>query len=319
MQGLKLIFAGTPDFAARHLQALLSLPQHEVVAVYTQPDRPSGRGKKLTASPVKALAVERHLPLHQPVSLKSDTTQQQLAEYGADLMVVVAYGLLLPKTVLSIPRLGCINVHASLLPRWRGAAPIQRAIEAGDTQTGITIMQMDEGLDTGAILARVTCDIGATDSAGTVQDNLARLGADILLATLADAANETLVAQQQDNSLVTYAHKITKDEALLDWSQPAVNLARKIRAFNPQPVAFATLGGSAGERVRIWQAAPVSRQHQAAPGEILSCNEAGILVACGNDALLLIEIQLPGKRRMAVGDVLKGHPDWALPGIRFGS
>lgn len=319
MQGLKLIFAGTPAFAASHLQALLDLPRHQVVAVYTQPDRPSGRGKKLTASPVKALAAKHHLPLHQPASLKSDATQRQLANCRADLMVVVAYGLLLPKAVLGLPRLGCINVHASLLPRWRGAAPIQRAVEAGDTQTGITIMQMDEGLDTGPMLARAACDIGATDTAGTVQDNLARLGADILVATLTDMANNTLVAQQQDNSLATYAHKITKDEAQLDWSLPAANLARKVRAFNPQPVAFTTLGGLAGERIRIWQAMPVSRQHQAAAGTVLACSEAGVLVACGTDALSLTEVQLPGKRRMAVGDVLKGHSDWASPGIRFGS
>jgi methionyl-tRNA formyltransferase len=317
MQRLKIIFAGTPAFAAEHLRVLLEQSKHEVVAVYTQPDRPSGRGKKLTTSAVKALALAEDIPVYQPLSLKDEVAQLQMAELHADIMVVVAYGLILPKSVLAVPPLGCINVHASLLPRWRGAAPIQRAIEAGDEQTGITIMQMDEGLDTGPMLNRVSCAISETDTAASLQDKLAVSGAAALLMTLdafADPGNQP-TAEQQDDTLATYAHKITKQEARLDWHQPAQMLDSQVRAFHPVPVAFTTLGK---DTLRIWQAKAVTYPHQAAAGSVLSCDSKGILVACHTDALLLTEVQLPGKRRMAVSDLLQGRAAMFAPGTQLG-
>lgn len=317
MRRLKVIFAGTPEFAAQHLRTLLDKSQHELVAVYTQPDRPSGRGKKLTASAVKELALARGIPVYQPDSLKGSEAQQQMAALKADLMVVVAYGLILPTAVLTIPHLGCINVHASLLPRWRGAAPIQRAIEAGDAQTGITLMQMDEGLDTGAMLSTAASAISGTDTAGTLQDKLAILGAEALLNILGvySESDGEPNSEQQDDALATYAHKITKTDALIDWHQSAETLDCIIRAFNPMPVAFTTL---AKDRIRIWQARPIAQEHQAAPGTILSCDRDGILVACQTGALLLTEIQLAGKRRMPVSDVLQGRAELFSPGTQLG-
>jgi len=315
MQGLRVIFAGTPTFAAHHLQTLIDQGRHEIAAVYTQPDRPSGRGKKLAGSAVKKIAEQHQLSLCQPASLKDDEVQRQLADLKADLMLVVAYGLILPKAVLIAPRLGCINVHASLLPRWRGAAPVQRAIEAGDIHTGITIMQMDEGLDTGPIHSSIRCDILDADTAGSLQDKLAVIGSEALLATLDGLVRGETGAQIQDESLATYAHKISKEEALLDWSLSAVMLDRKIRAFNPMPVAFTTTGK---ERVRIWQAIPVRQKHGGPPGTVLSSDSNGILVACGSDALLLTEIQLAGKRRMLASEVLQGRTELFDPGIQLG-
>jgi methionyl-tRNA formyltransferase len=317
MRRLKVIFAGTPEFAAQHLRTLLSWKQHDVVAVYTQPDRPSGRGKKMTASAVKELAVSKGIPVFQPGSLKSDETQRQIVELKANLMVVVAYGLLLPKAVLNIHDLGCINVHASLLPRWRGAAPIQRAIEAGDAETGVTLMQMEEGLDTGPMLSRAVCAISDTDTAGTLQDKLAVLGAEALLKTL-DLISEFKGepgTEEQNDSLATYAHKITKMEAQIDWAQSAASLDCKIRAFNPMPVAFTRLGA---DTIRIWQARPTQQAHSVAPGTILSSDRNGIMVACGTNTLLLTEIQLAGKRRMAVKEVLQGRADLFVPGTQLG-
>lgn len=311
-KALRVIFAGTPDFAAKHLAAILE-SHHQVVAVYSQPDRPAGRGKKLTASPVKQLALEHKLPVMQPVSLKDADAQQALAEFEADIMVVVAYGLLLPKVVLDTPRLGCINVHGSILPRWRGAAPIQRAIWAGDKQTGVTIMQMDEGLDTGPMLSTATLAIQATDTSATLYEKLAELGPTALVEALNNIHG--LSPETQDDSQANYAKKLSKEEARIDWLLPAEQLERNVRAFNPWPMAFIPLEKGP---MKVWQAQVQSHnQSNAQPGQILSASKEGLLIACGEDAgqgLLLQRLQLPGKKPMAVGDILNGKPDWLEEG-----
>ena len=314
---MKIIFAGTPDFAASHLAALLAQGKHSIVAVYTQPDRPSGRGKKLKPGPVKLLAEQNNLPVMQPVSLKSPEAQQQLQALEADLMVVVAYGLLLPQVVLDTPRLGCINVHASLLPRWRGAAPIHRALEAGDDNSGITIMQMEAGLDTGPMLLKAECDIGSDDTGGSLHDKLASIGCEALLKALDALVDNSLVAEVQDDALNCYAPKISKEEARLDWSLSATALDLKIRAFNPFPVAFTTLGD---DRLRVWAAdLEASHQHQASPGTLLKCDSRGIWVACGQGALVLTEIQLPGKKRLPVQAVLNSQAQLFVAGTQLGT
>ncbi len=314
---MKIIFAGTPDFAASHLAALLAQGKHSIVAVYTQPDRPSGRGKKLKPGPVKQLAEQHGLPVMQPVSLKSPEAQQQLQAFEADLMVVVAYGLLLPQVVLDTPRLGCINVHASLLPRWRGAAPIHRALEAGDDQSGVTIMQMEAGLDTGPMLLKAECDIGSDDTGGRLHDKLADIGCEALLEALDRLADQSLVAEVQDDALSCYAPKISKEEARLDWSLTAAELDLKIRAFNPFPVAFTTLGD---DRLRVWAAElEASHTHQASPGTLLKCDSRGIWVACGQGALVLTEIQLPGKKRLPVQAVLNSQAQFFTVGTQLGT
>lgn len=313
---MKIIFAGTPDFAASHLAALLNQGKHSVVAVYTQPDRPAGRGKKLKPGPVKILAEEHGLPVMQPVSLKNTEDQQQLQAFGADLMVVVAYGLILPQAVLDTPRLGCINVHASLLPRWRGAAPIQRALEAGDKKTGVTIMQMEAGLDTGPMLLKSACDITAEDTGGSLHDKLALIGCEALLKALDGLADKGLLAQGQDDALSNYAPKISKEEARLDWSCSAAELDLKVRAFNPFPVAFTTLGA---DRLRVWSAElEAAHSHQASAGTILKCDSRGIWVACGQGALVLKEIQLPGKKRLPVQAVLNSQAQLFATGVQLG-
>lgn len=313
--GLKIIFAGTPEFASRHLNALLQGP-HRVIAVYTQPDRPAGRGKKLQASPVKDAAVAAGIEIQQPLSLKTAEAQATLAAYGADVMVVVAYGLLLPAAVLATPRFGCINVHASLLPRWRGAAPIQRAIEAGDTVTGVTIMQMDVGLDTGPMLLTRTCPILPDDNAADLHDHLAEIGPPALLEALQQLQNGALQGEVQDNSLATYAHKLTKEEALINWSQPASVIERRMRAFNPFPVAFTTF---ADEPLRIFAAKVHTRSHTAAPGTILQADRE-LVVACGEQTSLeLLTMQLPGKKAMAVRDLLNGAAGRWQPGMQLGA
>ena len=312
---MRVLFAGTPDFAAAHLQALIDAPDISVIGVYSQPDRPAGRGKKLTASPVKKLAVEYQLPVFQPQSLKEPEQQRILSELQADIMVVVAYGLILPQAVLDAPRLGCINVHASILPRWRGAAPIQRAIEAGDSETGVTIMQMDAGLDTGAMLSVSRCEIDSSETSASLHQKLEQLGAPALLHTLAALSNGLAVAVEQDNQLSCYAAKITKQEALVDWSQPAQLLDRQIRAFNPFPAAYTTLGEL---RIKIWQAEP-TKATGLTPGQIISTDNAGLLVSCGEQSLLLTEIQLPGKSRMAVSEVLKSRGELFAPSTQLGS
>ncbi|WP_102794816.1 methionyl-tRNA formyltransferase [Bowmanella denitrificans] len=306
---LNVIFAGTPDFAARHLQALLG-STHNVIAVYTQPDRPAGRGKKLQASAVKQLAQEHDIPVFQPETLKTADAQQQLAELKADIMIVVAYGLILPQAVLDMPKLGCLNVHGSLLPRWRGAAPIQRAIWAGDTHTGVTIMQMDKGLDTGAMLYKASLPIGEQDTSASLYEKLAELGPKALLTTLHELDN--LKAEIQDNAQANYAEKLSKDEARLDWTLDALQLERNIRAFNPWPVCFFEL---AGQPVKVWQAQVESGKGQ--PGQILDVSKQGLLIATGNQALRIQILQLPGKKAMPVADILNARKDLFEAGNRL--
>ncbi len=310
---LRIVFAGTPDFAARHLAALLS-SQHQVVAVYTQPDRPAGRGKKLTASPVKNIALEHDIPVYQPASLRNEEAQQELAAIEADIMVVVAYGLLLPQEVLDTPRLGCINVHGSILPRWRGAAPIQRSIWAGDTETGVTIMQMDIGLDTGDMLKVATLPIEASDTSATMYEKLADLGPDALIDCLSDIANGTAVAVKQDDELANYAKKLSKEEALIDWTMDAAVIERCVRAFNPWPMSYFTV---AEQNIKVWQAAVEADNQGKAPGTILSADKQGILVATGNGALRLLSLQPPGKKAMTAADLLNSRREWFESGAQL--
>ena len=313
MNKLKLIFAGTPDFAARHLAALLS-SDHEVVAVYTQPDKPAGRGQKLTASPVKELALANDLPVYQPASLRNEAAQAELAALGADLMVVVAYGLILPKAVLDTPRLGCLNVHGSLLPRWRGAAPIQRAIWAGDAETGVTIMQMDVGLDTGAMIRKVSCPIASDETSASLYDKLAELGPQALVDTLnAMAAGET-AAEAQDDALANYAQKLSKEEARIDWSMEAVAIERCIRAFNPWPISWFEV---AEQTIKVWQAEVIDSDHGQSAGTLLKADKQGIDVATGKGVLRLLTLQPPGKKAMSVPDLLNSRRDWFEPGTQL--
>ncbi len=315
-QSQRIIFAGTPEFSALHLEALIE-SKHQLIATYTQPDRPAGRGKKLQASPVKRLAIDAGLPVYQPASLREATAQQHLASLGADIMVVVAYGLILPSAVLNAPRLGCINVHASLLPRWRGAAPIQRAIEAGDDHTGITIMQMDEGLDTGDMLACASCPIEADTTAASLQAELAQIGPTLLLEVLENVPSYQSRAQRQDDEHSTYARKITKAEAAIDWSRDAQQLDRMIRAFNPVPVCYTALGD---QRVRIWAARPeTSMLSGELPGTIIRTDSTGIWVACGAGCLQLQSLQLAGGKQLAAGQLLTAHKSLFAPGARFTS
>jgi len=293
------VFAGTPEFALPCLDACLRAPA-DVVAVYTQPDRPAGRGRKLFASPIKQRAIEAGIPVEQPLTLKNAAAQARLAELAPDLMIVVAYGLILPRRVLALPRLGCWNVHASLLPRWRGAAPIQRAILAGDTQTGVDLMQMEAGLDTGPILLERRTPITAGETGGSLHDTLAGLGAEVLSEGLERIARgETLPAQAQPDAGATYAHKIDKAEARLDWNEPAAALARKVRAFNPWPVAEAELHG---ERLRIWSAEALAEPTLAQPGTILDSSRDALDVATGDGVLRIREVQREGGRRVSVRD-----------------
>lgn len=301
---MRIIFAGTPDIAAIVLEKLLA-SEHEVVAVYTQPDRPAGRGRQLAASPVKQLAQQHHIPVEQPETFKSPDAQKQLDAYQADLMVVVAYGLLLPQAVLDMPKQGCWNIHVSLLPRWRGAAPTQRAIEAGDKLTGVSVMQMDAGLDTGPILLTRECEISATDTAGELHAKLARLGADALMEALSQLAQGALTAKPQQGKS-TYAHKLSKQEAQIDWQQPAEVIERRIRAFNPWPVCYFEWHG---QRIKVWRAevvsnGPASKQ----PGQVLAASASGVDIVCGKDAVRLLELQLPGGKRQPVASILNGHP-----------
>ena len=307
---MRLIFAGTPEFAVAALAALIEAG-HDVALVLTQPDRPSGRGMRLTPSPVKQLALQHGLSVLQPVALKDVEVQAQLAAANADVMIVAAYGLLLPSAVLTIPRLGCLNVHASLLPRWRGAAPIQRAILAGDPETGITIMQMDRGLDTRGMLLRAALPIADHDTAQTLHDKLAILGASSIVSALRQLELGTLQVQPQDDSAATYAAKLSKAEGSIDWRKSATDLARAVRAYNPFPVAQARLQA---ETWRIWQAQAAQRS-EGVPGEILQANKGGILVGCGEGALLLKELQKAGGKRLSASSFLVGNP--VKPGDRF--
>ncbi len=303
---MRIIFAGTPQIAATVLSALLGASDHQIVAVYTQPDRPAGRGRKLQASPVKQLAQQYGIDVLQPQSLRSPEEQSQLIQYDADLMVVVAYGLILPSEVLAIPRLGCWNVHVSLLPRWRGAAPIQRAIEAGDRQTGVTIMQMDTGLDTGDILLQSAIGIDQYETSGQLHDRLADLGAKALLETLVLAVRGQLASTQQDDVLATYAKKLSKAEAQIDWHQSAQQIERKIRAFSPWPVCFTTL---ADVTIRIHQAQILSDQCDAKPGEIIAVSQQGIDVATGQGVIRILVAQFPGAKPLPVRDLVNSKAD----------
>ncbi|TMO28535.1 methionyl-tRNA formyltransferase [Pseudoalteromonas sp. S4741] len=311
-QPLRIIFAGTPDFAARHLQALID-SEHQIVGVYSQPDRPAGRGKKLKASEVKALALEHDLPVFQPQSLKTDEALEELSCLNADIMIVVAYGLILPKAILDAPRLGCLNVHGSILPRWRGAAPIQRAIWAGDQQTGVTIMQMDEGLDTGDMLHISRCPIDSTETSASLYAKLAELGPDALIDTINRLANGDITPEPQNDADANYAKKLSKDEANIDWSMDAEQIERNIRAFNPWPVCFTQMRGNT---VKIYQANVV--EQSGAAGTVLASDKNGIVVACGKHALSISELQPQGKKPMAINDFLNGRSDWVTPGIVLG-
>lgn len=299
---MRLIFAGTPAFAAQALDALIGAG-HEIALVLTQPDRPAGRGMNLAMSPVKQLAQKHGLSVLQPARLNDAEVRAQLAVAAAEVMVVAAYGLILPRAVLDIPPRGCLNIHASLLPRWRGAAPIQRAILAGDAETGITIMQMDEGLDTGAMLLKLPVPIRAEDTAQTLHDKLAVLGGEAIVAALAQLQHGALDEQPQDESLATYAAKLSKTEGRLDWRRPACELARAVRAYNPFPVAQVAYRGVVW---RVWQAEVSGAR--GAPGEILRADKEGLLVACGEGALLLREVQKAGGKRLPLAQFLPGNP-----------
>jgi len=303
MTSLNLIFAGTPEFAVPALEALLAAG-HRIAAVYTQPDRPAGRGQQVTMSAVKECALRHGLTVKQPLTLRDAEAQADLAALNADAMIVVAYGLILPKAVLQAPRLGCINIHGSLLPRWRGAAPIQRAIMAGDPETGVCIMCMDEGLDTGPVLSSVSTSIGANENAASLHDRLAILGAQALVETLPKFADGVLQPRAQRNDGATYATKLRKDEAVIDWKRSAVEIDALIRAFNPWPVAETRLNG---QQLRVWEALPLAEKNAAAPGTVLRADATGIVVATGNGALGLRRVQLAGRKAMAANDFVNAH------------
>lgn len=300
---LRVIFSGTPDFAVPALAALVSSP-HRVLAVYTQPDRPAGRGQQVTASPVKRYAVEQGIHVEQPRTLRDPETLQRLQDWSADVIVVVAYGLLLPKEALEAARLGCINIHASLLPRWRGAAPIQRAILAGDAQTGVSIMRMEEGLDTGPVLLERATVIGERETSCTLHDRLASMGAQALLDALSGLEAGTLTARPQSSEGVTYASKIRKEEARIEWSRPAVEIDRQVRAFNPWPVAESTWRG---QQFRVWEAELVPARGEARPGAVTAASDAGIDIATGAGWLRLTRVQLAGRKAMSAAEFLRAH------------
>ena len=304
---MRVIFAGTPEFAAAALQAILDAG-HTVALVLSQPDRPAGRGMQQLPSAVKRLAMQHGLATYQPERLKDPASHDPIRQAAADVMVVAAYGLILPQAVLDLPRFGCLNIHASLLPRWRGAAPIQRAIEAGDRETGITIMRMDAGLDTGSMLLRRALPIAPDDNAASLHDKLARLGAELIVEALDQLA--TLAPTPQPGEGATYAAKIAKSEAALDWRRPAPELERQVRAFNPFPGATATLNATA---LKIWRAAPVAGSGE--PGTVLAAGDEGVVVACGSAALRLVELQRPGSKRLPARDLLNGFP--VTVGARF--
>ncbi len=323
-KSLNIIFAGTPDFAAQHLAALLK-SEHNIIAVYCPPDKPAGRGKKLTACATKSLALEHNLPIEQPVNFKEISDQQQLAQYNADVMVVVAYGLLLPEVILNTPRLGCINVHGSLLPKWRGAAPIQRSLEAGDNKTGVTIMQMDKGLDTGNMILTAECIIENTDTSASLYEKLAQLGPTALIDTLTlmavDNYNASVHNISQDDSLATYADKLDKTEAELNWQLSASELARKIRAYIPWPVTqftFTEINASDKQYIiRVLQASAQDINTDKPIGTIVSVDKNGIVVATANGAICLEILQLPGKKALPVKDILNGRAKWFKVGANI--
>ena len=308
---LRIVFAGTPEFAVPPLEALHAAG-HDLVAVYTQPDRPAGRGQALTASPVKRCALEFGLTVEQPATLKSPDAVERLRSFDADLMVVVAYGLILPQAVLDVPRLGCWNIHASLLPRWRGAAPIQRAILAGDAVTGITIMQMEAGLDTGPMLLVREAPIGPRELGGELHDRMSRLGAEAIVAAIDEWQAGRIKPVAQPSEGATYAAKLSKAEARIDWTQPAIAIDRQVRAFNPWPVAETTWDG---KQLRVWQCEPEPLPVGAAPGTVLESSGGRIVVATGEGALRLLQLQLAGRRAMSAAEFLNAN---SLAGARLG-
>lgn len=310
---MKVIFAGTPAFASVALAALIQ-SSHQVIAVYTQPDRPAGRGLKLTASPVKELACQHEIPVYQPLSLKDTKEQDNLRLLNADVIIVAAYAMLLPAAVLHIPRFGCVNIHPSLLPRWRGAAPIQRTIYAGDKITGVTIMQMDPGLDTGPILLQKQYVLDPDETSKTLHDKLAKLGADALIDTLNLLEKDKIQPAVQENHLATYAHKICKEEALLDWMRPANELEQEIRAFNPWPVAYTTWQG---QNLRIWEARAIAQDHQVSPRTILNAAHNGVDIATGKGVLRLLKVQLPGGKILSVTDFYNAKHNELIIGQHF--
>lgn len=308
---LKIVYAGTPEFAVPGLEALLH-SEHRVLAVYTQPDRPAGRGRKLQPSPVKRLALAHGIEVCQPQNFKSTAEVERLRGFDADLMVVAAYGLLLPASILAAPRLGCVNIHASLLPRWRGASPIQQAILAGDAESGITLIKMDEGLDTGDMIARRALTIGPGWSAGELHDALAPLGAELLLETLVDLSAALRRAQPQDDTRATFAPRLTKRQAQVDWQKPAELLEREVRAFNPWPVSFTVWQG---QSLRLWRAHAEYDTVDEAPGRIVGHDRHGIRVSCGEGVLIVTELQFPGRKRCGAAEALNSKD---LTGERLG-
>jgi len=311
-QSLRIVFAGTPEFAACHLAALLQSP-HQIIGVYTQPDRPSGRGQKPVASAVKQLALSHQLPVFQPLNLREKSAQDELAALKPDLLVVVAYGLILPQAVLAIPPLGCINSHASLLPRWRGAAPIQRAIEAGDSESGVTVMQMEAGLDSGPMLLKVKTPILPTDTAENLYQRLAENGPPTVLQAIEGLAAGRLSGEVQDEALACYAHKLQKEQGAVDWSRPSVELERRIRAFTPVPGSYSTLNG---QRIKILHAELASGQ--GVPATVLCASKEGLLVACGEGALRLTRLQLPGGKALGFAELINSRREQFATGMRFG-
>ena len=300
---MRIIFAGTPDFAAHNLKALLTT-EHTICAVYTQPDRRAGRGRKLTKSPVKQVALDNNIPVEQPENFKQQSDKDTLTAYQADLIIVVAYGLILPQAILNSPALGCINIHASLLPRWRGAAPIQRAILAGDNKTGICIMQMEAGLDTGPVIARAQCLIYDDDTAQQLHDRLAQLGGETLLNSLPNLTTLQAQAENQHHELSTYAKKLQKTEADINWENTAKAIVRQVHAFNPWPVAQTKWKQ---KTLRIWSAEEVDTPHSATPGQVIKVDKKGIDIACGQGSLRMTVVQLGGKRAMPINDFLNAN------------
>jgi methionyl-tRNA formyltransferase len=311
MSSLNIVFAGTPEFGLPCLDVLIS-SSHRLSAIYTQPDRPAGRGRKVQASAVKEWALAHNIPVIQPLNFKTSEAIEELALLKPDVLVVIAYGLILPRAVLEIPRLGCINVHASLLPRWRGASPIQQAILQGDEQSGITIMQMDVGMDTGAMLRKVACPINSTDTAASLHDKLAKLSAKPLLDTLDDLSKDRIYPEVQNNELATYAGKISKEEAQVDWNDSALEIDRKVRAFYPWPIAYTQLGE---EMIRIHQASIVAMNCTELPGTILTLDKKGLLVATGEQGLMISKIQFPGGKALSIADWLNAGKSQLYPGL----
>ncbi|MCG7200348.1 methionyl-tRNA formyltransferase [Marinobacter pelagius] len=307
---MRIVFAGTPDFAATALKALLAT-HHDIVGVYSQPDRPAGRGRKLMPSPVKQVALEADLPVFQPQNFRSPEAQQELAMLNPDVMIVAAYGLILPRTVLEIPAHGCLNIHASLLPRWRGAAPIHRAIAAGDRETGITIMQMDEGLDTGAMLLKTITPIHHDDTGGSLHDRLATMGGEAIVKAMALLEKGELSGEAQNDDQACYAHKLSKEEGHIDWHQDAAAIERLVRAFNPWPGTYTDLGK---QRIRVHEARALAGSSNEPAGTVIRREREGIDVACGDGTLRITRLQLPGARAQSVNDLINGGKQLLLPG-----